>query len=51
MSLNGLDGVAVAEAHQAALAEAGGWYVARGDRCWRIGVNAVAQVPAEIHQS
>jgi len=27
MSLNGLDGVAVAEAHQAALAEPGGWYV------------------------
>lgn len=27
MSLNGLDGAAVAGAHQAALAEAGGWYV------------------------
>ncbi|KAL2438602.1 hypothetical protein ABEF95_012037 [Exophiala dermatitidis] len=29
MSLNGLDGVAVAEAHQAALAEAGGWFLLR----------------------
>ena len=28
MSLNGLDGPAVAEAHQAAQADAGGWYVA-----------------------
>jgi hypothetical protein len=28
MSLNGLDGAAVAEALQAAQAEAGGWYVA-----------------------
>ncbi|KIX08268.1 uncharacterized protein Z518_02924 [Rhinocladiella mackenziei CBS 650.93] len=27
MSLNGLDGAAVAEAHQAALAEAGGWFL------------------------
>ncbi|EXJ94187.1 hypothetical protein A1O1_02580 [Capronia coronata CBS 617.96] len=27
MSLNGLDGTAVAEAHQAALAEAGGWFL------------------------
>lgn len=27
MSLNGLDGAAVAEAHQAAQADAGGWYV------------------------
>lgn len=27
MSLNGLDEAAVAEAHQAALADAGGWYV------------------------
>ncbi|KEF53113.1 uncharacterized protein A1O9_11021 [Exophiala aquamarina CBS 119918] len=29
MSLNGLDGVAVAEAHQAALAEPGGWFLLR----------------------
>jgi len=27
MSLNGLDSDAVVQAHQAALAEAGGWYV------------------------
>ncbi len=27
MSLNGLDAAAVAEAHQAAQADAGGWYV------------------------
>ncbi|KAK5260411.1 hypothetical protein LTR40_004207 [Exophiala xenobiotica] len=27
MSLNGLDGTAVAGAHQAALAEAGGWFL------------------------
>lgn len=29
MSLNGLDAVAVAAAHRAALAEPGGWYVLR----------------------
>lgn len=30
MSLNGLDTVEVKEAHDAAVAEAGGWYVVSG---------------------
>jgi len=37
MSLNGLNSDAVVQAHQAALAEAGGWYVA-----WAAGHGAVA---------
>lgn len=53
MSLNGLDGIAVAEAHQAALADAGGWYVMlcvlflAGSQTL-IGID---QVPAQVLQS
>jgi hypothetical protein len=52
MSLNGLDGAAVAEAHQAALAEAGGWYVSRGAACWgEVMLTRLTQVSARVCQS
>ena len=53
MSLNGLDGAAVAEAHQATLVEAGGWYVVSSRGLDGLGemLTSMGQVPAQIYQS
>lgn len=52
MSLNGLDGAAVAEAHQAVLVDAGGWYVVfAGDWMKGLVLTSLDQVPAQICQS
>lgn len=48
MSLNGLDEVAVIEAYQAALAEAGGWSVTLRHRFHLVLIIFLLQVPVEV---